>query len=293
MTPQRARTLGTHVATLVLAVLLAGCAISPRSASDWQRSEQLWSEQLNQVPAQADNTRAPRLWVLAAGLHDNSKAFEGDVLAMQEALSRLNPNAVVLTLNNPHAGGELKRPFGTPDNLRRALQTMGSRMRSGDTALVFISTHGHINRLAVAAGNQELPAMTGQDLNQMLAPLVPHATGVIVSACHSGSLIPALRSPNRWVMTAAAADRNSFGCNFHGKQTFFVQALLKNMDEADNDLPSWSAATNKTVLMMEQAQRLSPHSNPQLWIGPSMQQQLASNRLSRFFKPPLQAAAVN
>lgn len=281
------------VVVLVLVLVLTGCAISPRSASDWQRSEQLWSEQLSQLPAQADSTRAPRLWVLAAGLHDNSKAFEGDVLAMQQAMARINPDAVLLTMNNPHAGGELKRPFGTRDNLRRALQTMGSRMRSGDTALVFISTHGHINRLAVAAGNQNQPDLTGQDLNQMLAPLLPHATGVIVSACHSGSLIPALRSPNRWVMTAAAADRNSFGCNFHGQQTFFVQALLKNFSEATQDLTAWSAATNKTVLSMEQAQRLSPHSNPQLWIGPGMQRVLAGNRLAQFFKPPLQAPAAN
>ncbi len=88
-------------------------------------------------------------------------------------------------------------------------------------------------------------------------------------------------------MTAAAADKNSFGCNFHGKQTFFVQALLKNVGDVATDVSSWSANTNKTVLAMEQAWRLAPHSNPQLWVGPGMQRLLAANRLSQFFTPPL------
>ncbi len=116
------------VFALLLGSLLVGCATAPEPGTLFQRSEALWGEQLSKAPDSADSKRGPLLWVLLAGLHDNSKAFEGDVQAMQEALLRINPDAVFLTLNNPHLGGDQKRPLGTRDNLRRALQTMGSRM---------------------------------------------------------------------------------------------------------------------------------------------------------------------
>jgi hypothetical protein len=237
------------------------------------------------LPPASAAPRKPTLWLLAVGLHDNSKAFEGDVEGVEEAILRINPQAQVLALSNPHLGGDLKRPFGTRENLQRAVQAVASRVRAGDSILVFVSTHGHINRLAVSAGNNPYPDLTGNELQQLLMPLQPHATGIIVSACHSGSLIPALRAPNRWVMTAAAANRVSFGCNFFGKQTFYVQALLKHMDEAAQDLQRWATATGQTVQAMETAARVSPHSNPQLWVGSAMQQQLTGKGLGGFFKP--------
>jgi hypothetical protein len=268
----------------LMALTVAGCAVSPNSTSSAERSEALWQAQVEKV-SRDGTPGSPKLWVLLAGLHDNSKAFEGDVVAMEQAILRINPEARVLAMNNPHIGGDLNRPFGTRDNFARALRTIGQKAHAGDTVLVFITTHGHINVLGNAVGGVNYPLITGQDLRQMLQPMGDLHTGVIVSACHSGSLIPALRSPRRWVMTAAAYDRSSFGCNFWGKQTFFVQALLAHMDQQHHKLGDWFGAARRTVSDMERQAKLSPASNPQIWVGTEMQALLQKPGPSPFFKP--------
>ncbi len=280
------------VALVLLALALGGCAVSPRSAADWQRSEAHWSEQLNAIPQPGDATRKPRLWVLAAGLNDQSKAFEGDVEGFTRAVKEVNPEAVVLAMNNPHMGGELKRPFGTRENLRRALQLMGERMNKGDSALVLLSTHGHVNVLAVGAGNEAYPLINGQELGQLLLPLKAHPTGIIVSACYSGSLINSLKEPNRWIMTAAAPNRNSFGCNFSSTQTFFVKALLDNMGSNPESLEAWFNGTRNSVHTMELAAKVPLSSNPQLWVGPRMEKSLAGYGLMPFFRPTAPASTA-
>jgi Peptidase C13 family len=276
-----------HVRTLLFcltALALVGCAVSPTSSSQAARSEALWQAQLDKV-SRASAAGTPDLWVVLAGLHDGSKAFEGDVVAMEQAIFRINPKARVLSLNNPHVGGDLNRPFGTRDNLARALRTIGQKAKAGDSVLVFLTTHGHINVLANAAGGVDYPLITGQDLRQMLLPLGDLHTGIIVSACHSGSLIPALRAPKRWVMTAAAYDRSSFGCNFWGKQTFFVQALLRHMEQQHMQLANWFGAARASVTAMEQEAKLSPPSNPQLWVGTESQALLKQAGPSSFLTP--------
>jgi hypothetical protein len=57
-------------------------------------------------------------------------------------------------------------------------------------------------------------------------------------------------------MTAAAADRVSYGCQFHGQQTYFIQALLQ-------------AQAAQIVLRGEELGRFTP-SLPQLWVGASV-----------------------
>lgn len=279
------RRFGWGIVGVLWVLLSTGCAISPDMASHRERSEALWVEQTAGLPTPGSLSRKPRLWVLAAGLNDQSKAFEGDVEGFTSAIKRINPNAVVLAMNNPHAGGELKRPFGTRENLQRALQTMGTHMAPGDTALVMLSTHGYINILANTAGQRDYPRITGEELNAMLAPLQAYPTGVIVSACYSGSLIPALKSPQRWIMTAAAADRNSFGCNFSSTRTFFVDALLQSLEKQPASVSAWHQMTEKTVRRMETAAGLTRPSNPPLWVGPQAQERFAKQNLRAFLVP--------
>ena len=49
---------------------------------------------------------------------------------------------------------------------------------------------------------------------------------VVVSACHSGSFIPALADPTTLLITAAHADRTSFGCADKRQWTYFGDAYF-------------------------------------------------------------------
>lgn len=49
---------------------------------------------------------------------------------------------------------------------------------------------------------------------------------IVISACYSGSFIPALQDDNTLIITASAADRTSFGCENEADYTYFGRAFL-------------------------------------------------------------------
>ena len=89
---------------------------------------------------------------------------------------------------------------------------------------------------------------------------------IVVSSCFSGSFIPALQSPDTLIITASAADRQSFGCTNEADYTYFGRALF---DQAMRDHHSMKDAflqAKQTVAKWEQAQGFEP-SEPQWMIG--------------------------
>src|SRR5690606_27621912 len=126
-----------------------------------------------------------------------------------------------------------------------------------------------------------LPANTAEDdsydwpaadVRRFLAPLEPDRHIVILQACHSGSLIPALKHPNRILMAAARADRSSFGCDPAEDSTWFTKALTEEMAAGG----SWQqifARTKKRVQRYEADEGVeeAERSYPQFSVGAAMQ----------------------
>lgn len=259
--------LSRGLAALLLAVL-AGCAVSPDSPEGRSRHDALWQDAQRQrqaLVAQQPASR-PRLLVLAVGLSDETKAFPGDVNGVVAGVRSLRPDALVWQMWNPPFGEAVTAPFATRESLQAAVAEMRAAARPGDRILVMLTSHGYHDLLAHVAANRRLPPLRGQDLHDLLLPLAGWETGVILSACHSGSLIPALRHPRRWIMTAAAADRVSYGCQFHGSQTYFIQALLQAQAGPEMGLDAWHALAAQIVRRGEDLAKFTP-SLPQLWVG--------------------------
>ncbi len=247
----------------VLMVVLQGCATSPYTADNKARSDALLDQQLAAVKPASSADAPPRLFILSAALNDQSKAFRGDVDGFSDKLAALQKNAVSIRLSNPVIGQTADLPFATWENLGRAVRQMASAMRPTDKAVVMLTTHGNVNALSIHAGGQPYPDLSGQGLQRLLIPLERFEHGVVLSACFSGSFIPALRHDTRWIMTAASADRPSFGCQFSGTQTYFMQALLGQPLPADKTLAQWYEQAKKTVTERERREKLSPSSDPQ------------------------------
>ena len=275
--------LSRGLAALLLAVL-AGCAVSPDSPEGRSRHDALWQDAQRQrqaLVAQQPASR-PRLLVLAVGLSDETKAFPGDVNGVVASVRSLRSDALVWQMWNPPFGEAVTAPFATRDALRAAVAEMRAAARPGDRILVMLTSHGHHNLLAHVAANRRLPPLRGEELHDLLLPLAGWETGVIISACHSGSLVPALRHPQRWIMTAAAADRVSYGCQFLGSQTYFIQALLHAQAGPEMGLDAWHAQAAQIVRRGEDLAKFTP-SLPQLWVG----SELAAYRqsLKTFWQP--------
>ena len=98
-------------------------------------------------------------------------------------------------------------------------------------------------------------------------------TIVIVSACFSGVFIPALAAPNRMVLSAARPDRTSFGCGETERYTFFDTCVLQDLMPS-GDFPDFAKLVTTCVAARERREKMSPPSEPQLYIGASLAGQL-------------------
>ena len=90
---------------------------------------------------------------------------------------------------------------------------------------------------------------------------------IIVSACY-WKLDQAAGQRRHIVITAARADRTSFGCDDERELTYFGEALLKGPLAKGASLAESFEATRKTVSGWEGAAAL--HSEPQAFVGRNM-----------------------
>jgi hypothetical protein len=81
--------------------------------------------------------------------------------------------------------------------------------------------------------------------------------------------IPVLRAPNRVILTAARPDRTSFGCSEDLKYTFFDQCVLETLPMVQ-DFLSLADRVKECVAVRETAEKVTPPSEPQLYVGTSI-----------------------
>jgi hypothetical protein len=104
--------------------------------------------------------------------------------------------------------------------------------RPGDSCLIFVTSHGEHGRgvFLAYAGELLTPAALADALSVGCAN-VP--TVVIVSSCYSGNFAAGpMLAPNRIILTAARADRPSFGCQADRTYTVFDECLLAALPRA-------------------------------------------------------------
>lgn len=148
-----------------------------------------------------------------------------------------------------------------PTTIMHTLDRLAARAKGG--CLLYFSSHGE--QEGVIVGEWIVPPPT-------LAHIVDGACGarptvVVISACFSGVMLPALKKPNRMIVTAARRDRTSFGCGQNDRYPFFDDCILESWNHSAN-FPDLAYKARACVIAREKAEHLSPPSDPQIWIGP-------------------------
>ena len=195
--------------------------------------------------------------VLIAG-DNNSPAFDNGVEAMRDKLAGRGVRDIRVLTSDPGANPGMV--VATAANVSSALRTPG-----GEACLAFVTSHGDESGFVLRqARGTVAPASLGSALDVGCGT---RPTVVVVSACHSGVfLTPGLRQPNRIVITAAAADRVSFGCGAGDQYTYFDQCLLQQFD----GVSTWAelaANTRSCVESLEQRMGIRRSSRPQVFVG--------------------------
>ena len=216
------------------------------------------------VPAAAAQS-SPGGWqaVLVAG--DNAQpVFDNATAALQRFL--ISTGVAAENIHRLSANADASDPSVEPATADRILRRIaGLRPRPGERCLVFITSHGQqAEGLYLARSGEVLqPAMLADALS---AGCGAAPTVAILSGCYSGSFAAyPMRAPNRVILTAARADRPSFGCQSDRTYTFYDQCLLAVLPRGG----SWHAVyrdTSACVAGSEKTLGAAP-SQPQAWFG--------------------------
>lgn len=165
-------------------------------------------------------------------------------------------------------------PLATVSSLRYALRAIAEKMDvDEDVLFLSLSSHGSEHYLAVSHGPLMLDNLTDETLADALREAGIKWRVIVISACHSGSFIDALRDPNTIVITAAAADRTSFGCTDDRDLTYFGEAFYRDaLPEAASLREAFGTAV-RAIAERERREHIEP-SNPQAHFGAAIEDRL-------------------
>lgn len=248
-----------------------------------QRAEQvearLYSEERRlQRALTALNPQEPGrrdIYVLLVGGDGRQAVFSREVRWVAERLgAHWEPRGHLLTLVNGETNGaDGDAPLATRTSLRESLETLNA-IADPDEDLVFVHlvSHGEESGdLVLEQPGLTLNDVSPADVAAWLDAMPPRYLWLVVSACYSGNWIEPLASRRRLVLTAAAADRTSFGCGDASERTWFSEALYgAALDSVGPDDPvAWFNAAQKAVTTMEAEQGIEAdeQSQPRAHFG--------------------------
>jgi hypothetical protein len=168
-------------------------------------------------------------------------------------------------------------PIASVTNLSRALARVGETMNADEDVLfLFLTAHGdREHRLSAFQPPLELARLTPTALARTLQDAGVKWRVIVVSACYAGGFVEPLRNDNSIVITAAASDRSSFGCEADRDFTYFGEAYFRDALSATRSFTAAFALAKDIVSKKEAAEKLTP-SLPQMWVGPAIAERLKS-----------------
>lgn len=231
-------------------------------------------------------------YVLSVSLW-NDPVFENEAREAGTLLGRhFDAAERTLVLSAGKGGGARAFPAATPNNIQAAFGKIGRLIDPlEDLVVVFITSHGAPDgALAIQEAGRMGGRMRPEHLRASLAAAGIRTKVLIVSACFSGHFIVPFSDPNTLVLTAAAADKTSFGCEPSREWTYFGDALFNHAlrgggglvaayDESLGLISRWEAdllADYDALPASQKASERRPEpSNPQKHVGEAVEELLA------------------
>jgi hypothetical protein len=220
---------------------------------------------------------SPKAFFLGFAGVGEQKVFAQEIgLASRVLSERYGMENRALSLINDQRDLE-RAPLASVAGLKYALRGLASRMNAdNDVLFLVISSHGAKDP-AIAVSNSDLPLndMTDEDLADALSDSGIKWRVIIISACYAGGFIEALKDPHSIVITAAAADRTSFGCSNDRDLTYFGEAFFRDALPEARSLRDAFDRAKSAIALRERRERVDA-SKPQAYFGAEMEAKLAA-----------------
>jgi hypothetical protein len=170
-------------------------------------------------------------------------------------------------------------PLASVTNLDLTLSHIGRMMRPDkDVLFLFLTSHGTEGSVSVMFPRFPLNDLTPANLRASLDRSGIKNRVLVISACHSGSFIPALANDDTLILTAARADRTPFGCSNENEWTYFGDAYFNNALRTGTSFIDAFDAAKTLIAGWETKQKVTP-SEPQISIGLHIRDTLRALRL--------------
>lgn len=201
-------------------------------------------------------------------------ALDGDPVFSREAreagrvlANRFDAAGRTIVLANDEGTSKADAP-GSPETLELALARVAELMDRNEDVLVLYSTsHGEPDDGLVYKDLQRGGGViTPARLAAMLSSLGIRNRLLILQACFSGQFVPVLKDSDTIIVTAAAADRSSFGCQAGNDWTYFGDALINHAFRQPLPLDIQVERAWGLIAAAESRDGLTP-SNPQVNVG--------------------------
>lgn len=159
-------------------------------------------------------------------------------------------------------------PLANGHNLKRSIDQVAQRMnQEEDILFLFLTSHGTEDHyLAADFPPFKLNNINAIDIKQALNNAGIKWRIIIISACYSGGFIKSLAGPSTLLVTAASADRSSFGCGHDGKYTNFGEAYFEQGLKQTRSFVKAFEHAAKTIFARENEEGFE-NSNPQISVG--------------------------
>jgi len=215
-------------------------------------------------------------FVIVAAL-DSDAVFGREAREAARVLTRrYGAETHVIVLAGSDGSRDSDLAIGSPANLDLALARVAEVMDVNEDVLVLYTTsHGAPFGIYYNDGDQGYGAVSPTRLWHQLSTLGIRNRLILVSACYSGVFVPMLSSDTTAIVTAASADKPSFGCQADNDWTFFGDALINTALRKPQPLAAAAQEAQTLIASWEKAAALDP-SRPQVSIGAGAQRWLAA-----------------
>lgn len=169
-------------------------------------------------------------------------------------------------------------PLASGPGLRYALRRLGEVMGDEDVLFLTFASHGDRNSgVRVSNAGMITTRVSPHQLEEMLNEAGIGWRVIVVSACYSGSFVDTLSNDRSVVITAAAQDRKSFGCNDSRFLTYFGEAFFQDALKGAGSLRQAFQTASAALDKKERAGGIVP-SMPQASFGAQIEARLGDAR---------------
>ena len=244
-------------------------------------TEALFYSQQNQLERELSALQAERKGVSDVFLVEVAGYADQDVFVKEvDSVARLfrerfdaDGHIVRLVNNNKTLASA---PIASATNLKIALNRVAKIMnKEEDILFLFLTSHGSQTQFSLQLSPLKLNQLEPAQLRKMLDETGIKNRVIVVSSCYSGAFIKPLTDEHTLVISAAAANKTSFGCSNESDWTYFGDAYFNQaLRKTRSFLEAFTLAKTQ-IAAREKKEKIEP-SDPQMAVGAAMRNTLAS-----------------